>query len=323
MKALDFIRRMVVVLVVGVFPLHVSADAASWLMKISQAAANASFAGTLIYASDGEIKVMEIARRIQNGLIQERIYSLNGEPREIIRDKDMVWCYMPDQNVVVQDYWRASRSALPGILPGDLDQLRERYKFEEGGQERIADRMAMMIRVIPNDVWRYGYILWADQQSGLLLRSDLIGRDGEVIGQYLLADIEINGSITDAQLAPASNTEKLRLLSNPQPISGSSESSGWAFTELPDGYQLNNYFRRMSPMGKGEIEHFVYSDGLSSLSVFIKQTGEEQDVMMGPSKMGAVHAYRTRIGNHLVTVMGEVPAETVKAIAQGVRLDAG
>ena len=320
---MDFIRRMVVVLVVGVFPLHASADAASWLMKISQAAANASFAGTLIYASDGEIKIMEIARRIQNGLIQERIYSLNGEPREIIRDKDMVWCYMPDQNVVVQDYWRASRSALPGILPGDLDQLRERYKFEEGGQERIADRMAMMIRVIPNDAWRYGYTLWADQQSGLLLRSDLIGQDGEVIGQYLLADIEINGSITDAQLAPASNTEKLRLLSNPQPISESSESSGWAFTELPDGYQLSNYFRRMSPMGKGEIEHFVYSDGLSSLSVFIKETGGEQDVMMGPSKMGAVHAYRTRIGNHLVTVMGEVPAETVKAIAQGVRLDAG
>ncbi len=291
-------------------------------MKINKAAADVSFSGTLVYASDGEIKVMEVARRVQDGMMQERIYSLNGEAREIIRDKDKVWCYMPDQNMVVQDYWRAETSGFPGILPGNLDQLGKNYAFEEGGEERIADRMAVMIKVIPHDVWRYGYILWADKRSGLLLRSDLIGRDGEVLGQYLLADIEINGPIMNAQLAPVSNTENLRLFSNPEPISESfesSESSGWSVAELPDGYQLSNYFRRMSPMGKGEIEHFVYSDGLSSLSVFIKETGQDQNEMMGPSRMGAVHAYRARTGNHLVTVMGEVPAQTVKAVAMGVQ----
>ena len=38
--------------------------------------------------------------------------------------------------------------------------------------------------------------------------------------------------------------------------------------------------------------------------------------MTGLSKMGAVHAYRDTIENHWVTVMGEVPAETVKHLAQ-------
>ncbi len=320
---MGFVRRIVVALAVGVFPPLAVADAADWIMKISEAATGASFSGTLIYASDGEIRVMDVARRVENGLIRERIYSLDGEPREIVRNENRIWCYMPDQNMVVQDYWRAEESGFPGILPGDLNRLRRNYDIEEGGEGRIAGRTTIMIKVSPGDIWRYGYTLWADKQSGLLLRSDLVARDGEVVGQYLFADIEINGLIEDARLTPVTNMDKLELFNNLDPISESSEASRWLFTEIPDGYQLSSYFRRMSPMGKEETEHFVYSDGLSSLSVFIKESSQGQNVMMGASRMGAVHAYRARSGNHLVTVMGEVPAETVKVIAQGVRFGAG
>ncbi len=309
-----------IVLVVGWFPVPVFADASDWLMKINQAAAHVSFSGTLVYASDGDIKVMEIVRRVQDDMVRERIYSLNGEAREIIRDQDKVWRYIPDQNMVVHDYRQVVGSGFPAILPRDLDQLRKNYSFEEGGEERIADRLAIMIKITPDDVWRYGYTLWADQQSGLLLRADLNNHSGGIVERYLFADIEINGFISDARLAPVSSADNLQLFGNPEPMPESSESSEWSVTELPDGYQLSNYFRRMSPMGKGEIEHFVYSDGLSSISVFIKEAGPGQDEMTGLSRMGAVHVWRTRIGSHLVTVMGEVPAETVKMIARGVRV---
>ncbi len=323
MTGSGLIRRMVVVLVIGFLPAHVFADPFDWLMKISKAAADVNFIGTLVYTNNGEIKTMEVARRIQGGLMQERIYSLDGEPREIIRSEDKVWCYIPDQNMVVHDFRQVTKSGFPRILPDDLDQLRQNYGFEEGEDARIADRVAIQIKVTANDAWRYGYTLWADKHSGLLLKSDLVSQGGEIIEQYLFADIEINGVITDAQLAPVSNADELRLFGNSEPMPESFESSEWSVTELPDGYRLNNHIRRMSPMGKGEIEHFVYSDGLSSLSVFIKKTSQSQGEMTGLSRMGAVHAYRTRIGNHLVTVMGEVPAETVKAVAQGVQLNTG
>ena len=323
MTGSGLIRRMVVVLVIGFLPAHVFADPFDWLMKISKAAADVNFIGTLVYTNNGEIKTMEVARRIQGGLMQERIYSLDGEPREIIRSEDKVWCYIPDQNMVVHDFRQVTKSGFPRILLDDLDQLRQNYGFEEGEDARIADRVAIQIKVTANDAWRYGYTLWADKHSGLLLKSDLVSQGGEIIEQYLFADIEINGVITDAQLAPVSNADELRLFGNSEPMPESFESSEWSVTELPDGYRLNNHIRRMSPMGKGEIEHFVYSDGLSSLSVFIKKTSQSQGEMTGLSRMGAVHAYRTRIGNHLVTVMGEVPAETVKAVAQGVQLNTG
>ena len=319
MTGAGLVRRVMVALAVGFAPAPVFADAFDWLMKINQAATEVNFVGTLVYVSDGEVRTMEVARRIQDDVVRERIYSLDGEPREIIRNKDKVWCYIPDQNMVVHDYRQVVGSGFPAILPEDLNQLRKNYSFEEGGEERIADRLAITIKVTPDDVWRYGYTLWADKRSGLLLRSDLIDQSGAVVERYLFADIEINRFISDARLEPVSSAENLQLFGNSEPMPESSESSEWMVTELPDGYQLNNYFRRMSPMGKGEIEHFVYSDGLSSLSVFIKETSQEQDEMTGLSRMGAVHVWRTRIDSHLVTVMGEVPAETVKVVAKGVQ----
>ena len=138
-------------------------------MKINQAAAEVNFIGTFVYIHDGKIEAMEVARRIDDGHMQERIYSLNGEPREVIRGMDKVWCYIPDQNVVVHDYRQTSESGFPRILPGDIKGLERNYDFELLGSSRIANRMAREIRVLPKDAFRYGYSLWADEESGLLL----------------------------------------------------------------------------------------------------------------------------------------------------------
>jgi sigma-E factor negative regulatory protein RseB len=54
--------------------------------------------------------------------------------------------------------------------------------------------------------------------------------------------------------------------------------------------------------------------------VFIKKANKDQSEMTGPSKMGAVHAYRRTVENHRITVMGEVPAKTVKYLAMGVEV---
>ena len=111
---------------------------------------------------------------------------------------------------------------------------------------------------------------------------------------------------------------KLQLFGNNTPITASVDSSDWLLTQMPDGYTLSKHIRRMSPMNAGEVEHLVYTDGLSSVSVFIKEIREGQSKMSGLSRMGAVHAYRKTLNNHRITVMGEVPAETVEYLALGV-----
>ena len=313
------------------------AGPADWLMRINQAAASLSFSGLFVYAHDGRIETMQVVRRVGGEMMEERLYSLNGEAREIVRDSNRIWCYLPEQNIGVHEYRQAFESGFPRILPDDLESLRQNYHFTEGGVSRIADRRAHRINVLPNDGYRYGYRLWADVETGLLLRSDLLGEDSRVVEQYLFVTIDVDSEISDHALRAVSNTEKLRWYSDEgMPPSSSPKESRWRFTQLPAGYRLDKYIRRMSPVAGREIEHVVFTDGLSTVSIFIKPTdagaagaengaqgsaegsGMEGNGMEGLSRMGAVHVHRSIINAHRVTVMGEAPAQTVELLAQGV-----
>ena len=296
-----------------------NASASEWLMKINKAAAEVNFSGIFIYTHEHEVEVMQVTRRVDNGMMQERLYALNGEAREIIRDMNRVWCYIPDQKVGVHDYRQISEGGFPRMMPGDFDKLIENYDFSEGGYARIANRRAHQINVIPRDPYRYGYVLWADEESGLLLRSDLVNQEGNIIEQYMFVDVEIGIDIPDSALQAVSNKNQLEWFGNATPpISAPSATSDWLIDQVPGGYQLSKHIRRMSPMEAGEVEHLVYTDGLSTISVFIKQAREGQSGMQGLMKMGAVHAYRNTIANYRVTVMGEVPAQTVEFVSQGI-----
>jgi sigma-E factor negative regulatory protein RseB len=313
-------KRFLVIAFLGLLIGHnsVSADSSEWLMKINQASANTNFFGSFVYIHDGLVEAMQVARRIDGGVLQERLFSLNGEPREVIRDMNQVWCYIPDQNVVVHDYRQVSGGGFPRILPGNIERLSQFYRFEEGDISRIANRTAQQIKVIPKDSYRYGYSLWADQETGLLLRSDLVDMNDAIIEQYLFIDVEVGGVITDEQLSAVSATDDLQLFGNNTPLSTPAESSKWVVRNIPKGFSLSKHIRRISPMDSGEVEHMVFTDGLSTVSVFIKKVNEGQSDMTGLSRMGAVHAFRTTLNNHRITVMGEVPADTVKFLAMGV-----
>jgi len=320
MRANPKIRAFLYSLVLYLVSLSNSAGApADWLMKINKAAAEVNFAGTFIYVHAGQVEAMDIARRVDSGGMQERLYALNGEAREVIRDRNRVWCYIPDQNVGVHDYRQMSESGFPRILPGDFAELSKNYQFLDGQDARIAGRIAHQINVVPNDNYRYGYALWADTESGLLLRSDLVDREQKIIEQYMFVNIDIDGEISDEQLAAVSNKDQLEWFGNSKPpISTPADSSDWLINQVPQGYRLSKRIRRMSPTEAGEVEHLVYTDGLSTLSVFIKEAREGQSGMKGLSRMGAVNAYRDTINNHRVTVMGEVPARTVEFVAGGI-----
>ncbi len=313
-------QNILSVIALVLLPFYVFSDTSSWLMKINDAASNVNFSGSFVYSHDGKIEAMQVARKIEDGVMQERLYSLNGEPREVIRDMNKVWRFIPDKNIAVHDYRQSSESGFPKILPSDLEALSKNYHFEEGNMERIADREAKQIRVIPNDQYRYGYDLWVDTESGLLLRSDLVNNQNEIIEQYLFVEIQIGGDIPDADLQPVSDTDELQMFGNNTPSTAPADKTHWQLQNMPTGFEMSNHVRRMSPMDANEVEHMVLTDGLSTVSIFIKQANEGQSGMSGLSKMGAVHAFRTTVNNYRVTVMGEVPADTVEFLAMGIAL---
>ncbi len=291
-----------------------------WLMKMNDAAMELDYRGTFIYVKQNQIEVMRVVHRSQGGIIRERIYSLNGAPREIVRDAEQVWCYLPDRRMGVHEYRQVSSKNFPHILPKRLEQLENNYRITMGGRDRIADRNAVQIWVLPKDEYRYGHDLWIDEDSGLLLKASLMDADSAPVEQYMFTDIHIGEPIAEKDLVPSTPKKKLvwygvNKKDEPKIIQGDVK---WRAARHPDGFMLSRKMKRISPIREQLVEHLVYSDGLAAVSIFVEKLADSSKPFSGLNSMGAINAYGTVIDNYQVTVVGEVPSKTVNMIAMSV-----
>lgn len=260
------------------------------------------------------------------GSIRQRIYALNGVPREIVRDSERVRIYAPDTKIGVSEPQWASRRGLLNPLPRDLEALLQFYRVIVGPVKRIADRAAQQIRILPKDGWRYGYKLWADKQTGLLLKTALMDSKRRPIEQYLFTEIEVGADIPAGALEPVTPRADLAWYGDIRtdqevPLdAGNMRRGNWAVDKLPDGFTLTRKIRRFSPTRSRMVEHYVYSDGMATVSVFVAPLkGETGPWLTGLKEMGAVHAFGREVSGYQVTAIGEVPSRTVKMIVMSVR----
>jgi sigma-E factor negative regulatory protein RseB len=297
-----------------------AADAAhEWLMKINQAARALEYEGIFVYQHDAQLETMQIFHKVENNSSRERLVSLNGAPREIVRDANEVRCYWPDKNSVMVEYRKAEGKAFPSILPERLQDLDEYYTLKLGNTERITGRVAQLVIIKPTDQYRYGYRLWADVDSGLLLKADLLDNQDAVLEQFMFTQVNIGAKIPASALAPGMSGKSMVWYRENGDTRNVSDKPGWSASQLPKGFRLSAHMTRRLPMRKQPVEHLVYTDGLAAVSVFIeKQEKGVKPFMQGPSRMGAVHAMSAQSGDYQITTVGEVPAATVAFIGGSV-----
>jgi sigma-E factor negative regulatory protein RseB len=304
-------------------------DGADWLMRINDAARELNYTGTFVYVEGHRIASMRVTHRATGGAMRQRIYSLNGAPREVIRDDDQVWCYAPDKKLGVHEFRQASKQGFPNLLPRGLEHLARHYEVYIGAEGRVTDRSAQQVLVVPKDEFRYGYDLWADMETGLLLKAALLNEEGLPIEQYLFTNVEIGGDISTEMLEPLTPEADLVWYGDAKAAAGSPDMSSeggemsagnWVVDEIPAGFSLTRKIKRKSPMRTRMLEHYVYSDGLATVSVFVENIEQGTTARIsGINKMGAVHAFGREINGYQITVVGEVPSKTVDLIAMSVR----
>lgn len=295
-------------------------DAAhDWLMKINQAARMLNYEGVFVYQHENQLEAMRIFHKVDNGASRERLVSLNGAQREIIRDKHEVICYWPDKNSVMVEYRKADSQSFPAILPERIQDLDDYYVMRLGNTERITGRLAQLVIVKPVDKYRYGYHLWADKETGLLLKADLLDTQGVILEQFMFTHINIGTNIPDSALAPSAAGKGMVWYREDVQKKTNLAKPGWVATQLPKGFRLSAHISRQALMRKRPVEHLVYTDGLAAVSVFVEKHGaDSKSFMLGPSRMGAVNALGSRSGNYQVMTVGEVPAETIALIGGSV-----
>lgn len=298
----------------------VAADAArDWLIKINKAARTLNYDGAFVYQHNAQLEVMRIIHKVENGSARERLVSLNGVAREIIRDDKEIRCYWPDKNSAMVEYRQSQDKNFPSILPDPLQGFDENYELKLGRTERVAGRAAQLVIITPNDDYRYGYHLWADKDFGLLLKAELLDSKGTVLERFMFTQLNVGGKIPDSALKPGVAGESLVWHRADDKNVKLDVRQGWTVGQLPRGFRLSMHSMRHVPMREKPVEHLVYTDGLATVSVFIeKQEKEAKPIMIGPRHMGAVHAHGAHVDDFQITVVGEVPAKTVSMISESV-----
>lgn len=292
-------------------------DALAWLQKMAAAAQKLSYAGTFIYQSDGSSETSRITHVVDTEGEHEKLEVLDGSPREVVRNNGEVKCYLPDEKFVIVER-RGQIKAFPALLPSSVSSLGEHYLIRKGGVSRVAGYDSQLIALEPKDALRYGRHLWVDTSSGLILKARTLNERNEPIEQIVFTQLQINGPIDREALKPKfgaeSETWKVHNVTSSQsPTAG----SDWQFKAHLPGFKRSSGMKRQSVSGSGrETTHFVFSDGMASISVFIEPL-DDQSQEKSTFSVGAINAYKRIAGNYLLTALGDVPISTLKRLADG------
>jgi len=336
---------LVLVSAIGLCPAAWADDTpAGWLTRMSDAARTENYQGVVIYRGDDMLETFRVAHRYDKGDERERVQSLTGEVREILKHDDKVIFVLPKDQPMTVDQPTPKR-LFPGFNKERLDRLAQVYQLKDLGEARIAGRQCKGIAIKPRDEYRYGYEVWADKEKGVPLKVSLISQSGKIIEQMLFTEVEFPKQIPDsefeAEFDPATMRKVIQssagaisaaaaevVASNPdagKDKKGEDEvkDTEWRPGQLPPGFQVTMRDVRTLSGGRGEVEHVVVSDGLSTISIFrAEQHIPAEQSFNGVSQMGAVNVYGRVVGHMHITVLGEVPPETVRMIGDSFRASA-
>jgi sigma-E factor negative regulatory protein RseB len=290
-----------------------TAEALAWMRKIHDATEKLSYSGTFTYEHGGRSETSRITRFVDAGGDIERLEALDGTPREIVRTRDIVRCYLPDLRVVKVERRSPDRN-FPALVPERVGALARHYDITLGPVRRVAGFDCQTVLLTPRDNLRYGYRLYADVKSGMLLKAVTVDAAGEKVEQFTFTQLAMGGVRRD-MVRPRHAAAKWRV---EDAGAAPARLEGWRIAlELPGFQKVLEVRRRMGeakPVGQ-----LVYSDGLAAVSIFIEPLEARREARgAGHSSMGALHVFTREVADHRVTVVGEAPAASVQRIANAV-----
>jgi sigma-E factor negative regulatory protein RseB len=291
-------------------------DPLSWLERMSTAMSQMSYQGTFVFIQGERMETMRITHVTAENGVRERLVSLSGPPREVLSDANGVRWALGDNASVLADssYNRPFFAALPQDIENTAGQS---YAFKLGGESIIAGHTARNVKVTPRDHYRYGYSLWLEQATGLLLKWELVDTNRESLARLMFTDLRMGAEVDRAELEPGSALKKYKTVESDLPAAdnGQTDRLHWAPSRLPPGFSLTTHRYHG---GDSEFEHLVYSDGLAAVSVYVESPDGNTDQPELAQRHGTTYAYSCISSGMRVTVVGNVPAATVEMIGKSV-----
>ena len=297
------------------FYLHASTEGHQLINKMLNQVDQVNYQGNFVFIHNGKLDTMHIVHGVVDGNIKEKLTSLSGEPREVVRDDKAVTCIWPLRKLVTVDP-SSSYHGIPSIVPKELESLEENYQVIEQGRDRVAGQYCQLLAIKPIDHYRYGYKLCIQPETGMLLRSKMIHPRGGTLEEVMFTELEYLDSVNDDLFEPENDTEDFafRKANFADTKAKHKVNNAWRFSRLPPGFTVSKVSQRKMPTSDEPVQHMVISDGVATVSVFIIKPRSSQSIREGSSRRGSINAFSKGFADHQITVLGEVPNATVEMI---------
>lgn len=291
-----------------------------WLVRMHEASRRRAYVGTLVVSSGGTMSSARVWHVCDGQQQLERVEALSGVPRSTFRRNDEVLTFSPQSRVAVAER-RESLGQFPHLLKLTDGAIEQYYRAARQGHERVAGFEADVLQLSPRDKLRFGYRIWSEQRTGLVLKLQTLDAQEQILEQTAFSELQLDAPVSmDALQRMMANTEGYRVESRAL-VKTTPQAEGWRLAREVPGFRPVSCFRRPADSGTPALQ-WVFSDGLASVSIFIESYDAQRHGPEGVQGMGATHALTRRLGGRAggwwLTLVGEVPVGTLQAFAQAV-----
>lgn len=299
---------------------------AEWLQRVLSAARQRTYIGTLVVSSDAALSSARIWHACDGVQQYERVESMTGTPRSIFRRNDEVVTFTPQTRTAVIEK-REVLGLFPQLLKSPDAPIDQYYRAVVQGDERVAGMDADVVALKARDNLRYGYRLWSEKKTGLLLKLQTLDAQGRVMEQVAFSELELNAPVSMEKLDRMMNNREGYKVETAPLTQTTALTEGWQMKREVPGFRAISCMRRAAaPVATGatragsDTVQWVFSDGLASVSVFIERFDGQRHGASGQQSFGATQAWVQRLsdpsGDWWLTLMGEVPVRTLQLFAQ-------
>jgi sigma-E factor negative regulatory protein RseB len=293
-------------------------DARQWLERMSESLATRNYVGLFTHTTSQQSETMRIVHRVGKNGSTERLVSLDGSGREIVRTTHEVHVYLPDRRVVLVEP-RTDEGSLLKALPAPGPELDALYELQVRVGHKLLGREVRVLDIRPRDAFRYGYRLWLDEETAMPLRTVVLDGLGRPVEQIHFTQIDLPHRIAAEDTEPSIDATGFQWLRTARRQAGPPATvAGWRPMRLPPGFRLVASRTQTLPGVALPVQHLIFSDGFASISVFIEPANPAGPAPPQSSTVGSANAFSTLVRDHVVTAVGEVPLETVRNVATSV-----
>lgn len=288
-----------------------------WLQRLHEASRKRAYMGTFVVSADGDIAASRIWHVCDGEHQFERIQTLTGKPRITLRHNDEVMTWLPEQRTV----WKEKRDTLrlfPDLLRLPGHNIAQWYSAQVMGAERVAHLPATVVDFVPRDGWRFGYRIWSEQKTGLVLKLQTLDTQGRVLEQVAFTELDLQAPVKSYKLQrQMARTQGYQVLS-PQLQATTPEAEGWHLSADVPGFKTLGCHTRHDVVANGASVpmQWVFTDGLATVSLFVETFDPQRHTKEQTQHRGSTYLLTRRKGAHWITALGEVPAKTLYQFVQ-------